>query len=65
MVNWLIFQVTLASSHKLGFIRIFGLDEEVERREVQTVTIRSKSELEGSFTLNVTDAQGVSAITGK
>lgn len=35
------------------------------KREVQTITLRSKSPLAGSFTLNVTDALGVSSLTGE
>lgn len=59
------FQVTLADSYTLGFIRLFGQEEEVVKREIQTVTVRSKTALGGSFTLNVTDSKGKSSLTGE
>lgn len=58
------FQVTLAGQYTLGYIRMFGQEEEVVKQEIQTVTVRSKTTLGGSFTLNVTDALGVSLLTG-
>lgn len=52
-------------SYTLGYIRLFGREEEVVKREVQTITLRSLSALGGSFKLNVTDARGASYSTGK
>lgn len=57
-------QVALADIHKIGYVRLFGLETEVVKREVQVVTVRSNTALGGSFTLNVTNAQGVSRDTG-
>ncbi|CAM9190144.1 unnamed protein product [Choristocarpus tenellus] len=56
-------QVTLASPHTLGYMRIFGRAGEISQREIQVVTLRSKTELAGSFTLTVTDSLGNSRTT--
>lgn len=57
--------MTLIRPYTLGYIRLFGQEEEVAKREVQTITLRSRSALGGTFTLNVTDALGESYSTGK
>lgn len=58
-------QVTLAKPYTLGYIRLFGQEEEIKKYEIQTITVRSKSALGGSFTLNVTDYLGASEIAGE
>lgn len=57
-------QVELSGAHALGYLRLFGHEKEIARREVQVFSIRSKTSLGGSFTLNVTDDQGVTRTTG-
>lgn len=65
VISRVLFQVTLAGPYTLGYIRMFGQEEEVVKQEIQTVTVRSKTELSGSFTLNVTDALGGRLTTGE
>lgn len=57
-------QVTLPVSYTLGYMRIFGLEQEIVKQEIQILTLRSENVLSGSFTLNVSDADGVSQTTG-
>ncbi|CAM9188184.1 unnamed protein product, partial [Discosporangium mesarthrocarpum] len=56
-------QITLPTPRNLGHVRLFGREEEVSRRETQLVTLRSKTELAGSFTLVVSDSLGNSRTT--
>ncbi|CAM9210897.1 unnamed protein product [Ectocarpus sp. 13 AM-2016] len=56
-------QVTLMKSYTLGYIRLFGREDEVVKPEVQTITLRSNNALGGSFTLNFTDSLGTSSLT--
>ncbi|CAM9804617.1 unnamed protein product, partial [Scytosiphon promiscuus] len=60
---WQASRVSLVRPYTLGYIRLFGREEEVIKREIQTITLRSKSALGGSFTLNITDAVGSSSLT--
>lgn len=61
----IVIQVTLIKSYTLGYIRLFGREDEVVKPEVQTITLRSNNALGGSFTLNFTDSLGTSSLTGE